>query len=143
MKRAVVVLLLLIANAVFGSDKATTPDTAPGKLFQEWLEAFNAADGAALRKIAETRYTPAVRAGRSAGEIAEGQLESRQSNGGFDVLGIEHSSPTELTVALRSRGVFPRFLRLTLKVDAAGPELLTERKVSPMGLPANGGEGRK
>lgn len=55
MKRAIVVLLLLIANAIFGAQQTTAPDTAPGKLLQEWLRALNAADADALRTFAETR----------------------------------------------------------------------------------------
>lgn len=143
MKRAVVVLLLLIANAVFGTSKGTTPDTPPGRLLQEWLRAFNAGDEPALRKFAESRYTAQARGGRSVGEIVEGQLGSRQSNGGFDVHRVEHSSPTELTVALKSRATFPRFVRLALKVDASAPELLVERKASPMELPPDAPDARQ
>ena len=75
MRRAVVVLLLLIANAVFGAEKAgdarashgvSVPQTKGGQLFQEWLTAYNAGDVDALRKFAETRYTPEARDGRSA-----------------------------------------------------------------------------
>ena len=144
MKRAIVVLLLLIANAVFGTSKETTiPATAPGRLLQEWLTAFNAADEAGLRKFADKRYTEQARGGRLAGEIVEGQLESRQSNGCFDLFKVEHSTPTDLTVALKSRGTFPRFVRLALKVDARAPELLSERRASAMTMPANSGEERK
>ena len=144
MKRAIVVLLLLIANAIFGASKETTiPDTAPGRLLREWLTAFNAADEAALREFAGKRYTAQARGGRSAGEIVEGQLESRQSNGGFDLYKVERTSPTELAVALKSRGTFPRFVRLELKVEASAPEMLAERRASPMSLPAASEEERK
>jgi hypothetical protein len=69
MRRAVVVLLLLIANAVFGSENAgdarasqgvAVPQTTAGQLFQEWLAAYNAGDREALRKFAER----AIRRGR-------------------------------------------------------------------------------
>ena len=51
MRRAVVVLLLLIANAVFGAEKAgdaraphrvSVPQTKGGQLLEEWLTAYNA-----------------------------------------------------------------------------------------------------
>ena len=59
MKRAIVVLLLLIANALFGAEKGTAPNTAP--------EARNA---------------------RSPKEIAQGQLANRQSNRRFDIVAV-------------------------------------------------------
>ena len=135
MKRAIVVLLLLIANAVFGSSTTRVPDTAPGTLLQEWLAAVNAADADGLRKFAETRYTSEAREGRSASEIAEAQLENRESNGGYDVFKVEQSTPTDLTVVLKSRGTFPRFSRLGFKVADATSSVLTERNGVAIGLP--------
>lgn len=128
MKRAVVVLLLLIANILFASDQVTLPDSAPGKLLSEWLTAYNAADAIALREFAEKRYSPEARGGRSAEEIAEGQIDGRRSSGGLDLLKIENSSPTELVVILKARSVFPRLNRLALKVGEHNASLLIERK---------------
>ena len=66
MRRAIVVLLLLIANAVFGMSKETAiPDTAPGRLVQEWLTAFNAADRSALREFADAKALGSARAARA------------------------------------------------------------------------------
>ena len=143
MKRAIVVLLLLIANAVFGSSTTTAPDTAPGKLLQEWLTAFNGADGDALRKFAETRYTTEARQGRSAADIAEAQLENRQANGGWDFFKVEQSTPTELTVLLKSRATFPRFGRFTFKVAAPDASVLVDRKGALAELPEEERSARK
>lgn len=134
MKRAVVVLLLLIANAVFGNSRDAALDSPAGKLFAEWLAAYNAADGAALRKFAETRYTPEARQGRTASDIAEGQLESREASGGYDVADAQNADGT-LAVTLKSRGSFTRFVKLSLKVNDA--QLITERKVSGAAPPSD------
>ena len=75
MRRAVVVLLLLIANAVFGSEQAgdarashgvSLPQTAASQLLAEWLSAYEAGDREALRHFAATRYTPEAHAAGAA-----------------------------------------------------------------------------
>ncbi|MBA2622266.1 MAG: serine hydrolase [Chthoniobacterales bacterium] len=129
MKRAVVVLLLLIANAVFASSEVKPPDSGPGKLLAEWLRAYNGADATALRDFAEKHLTPEARDGRPAAAIAQNQIEGRQSSGGFELVKIETSSATELAAILKTRSVFPRFLRLSFKVSERDPALITERKV--------------
>ncbi|MEO5720513.1 MAG: serine hydrolase domain-containing protein [Chthoniobacterales bacterium] len=144
MKRVAVVLLLLIANAIIlGSSKVSVPETAPGKLFQEWVTAFNAEDLAALRKFAETRYSEEARGGRSAQEIAEGQLENRQSNGGWELVKVEESTPLALTVLLKSRGTFPRYGRFTYQVKESEPTKLAQRRAAPAGPPADANRERK
>src|SRR5215203_308708 len=131
MKRAVVVLLLLIANILFGSSKVTPPDSAPGKLLGAWLAAYNAADIPALRDFAEKHYTPEARGGLSPDNIAQFQKESRQSSGGFDLLRVENASAFELTAFLKGRNAFPRTVRLSLKVSEQDPTHLLERKALP------------
>lgn len=143
MKRVAVVLLLLIANAILGSSKATLPETAPGKLFQEWLAAFNSADKEALRKFAETRYSAEARDGRSPQEIAEGQLENRQSNGGWELVKVEKSAPLEMTALVKSRGTFPRYARFTFEVNESEPTILAHRRAGPASLPAEAISERK
>jgi hypothetical protein len=145
MRRAVVVLLLLIANAVFGSDNAgdaraphrvAVPSTVAGQLLEEWLTAYNSADREALRKFAATRYTPEARKGRSADAIADGQVESYQGSAGYDLVKVEESAPTELAAVLKSRGTFARYLRLSLKLAAADQPLLADRTVALLPVPA-------
>jgi CubicO group peptidase (beta-lactamase class C family) len=154
MRAAIVVLLLLLANALVAAEKpggnaaagapaVAVPQTAAGKLLEEWLTALNAADGEALRKFAETRYTPEARGGRSPAAIAEGQFGSRQSSGGFDVAAIEESSADRLVVILRSRGVFTRYNRLSLKLAEPDRPLIAERRVAPAPPPAGANDGRK
>ena len=143
MKRVAVVLLLLIANAIFGSGEITVPDTAPGKLFQKWIAAFNAADVSALRTFAETHYSAEAREGRSVQQIAEGQLENRQANGGWDLVKVEQSTPLELAVLLKSRGTFPRYARFAFKVSEAEPTKLAQRKAGPASPPADASRERK
>ena len=143
MKRVAVVLLLLIANAIFGSSGITVPDTAPGKLFQEWVAAFNAADISALRKFAETHYGPEARTGRSPEQIAQGQLEDRQTVGGWDLVKVENSSPLNLTVLLKSRATFPRYMRFGFEVSERDPTRLIQRRADSAGLPAEAVDERK
>lgn len=71
MKRAVVVLLLLIANALFGSTGVTPPDSVPGKLLREWLAAYNSADISGLKQFAEKRCMSEARGGRPADDSAD------------------------------------------------------------------------
>ncbi|MBA2432764.1 MAG: serine hydrolase [Chthoniobacterales bacterium] len=127
---------MLIANALLASDKAT-PDSPAGQLSQKWLSAYNAADEAALRSFVEEHYTPEARSGRSAAEIAEGQLEGRQVTQGLDVVESNAASPAELDVLLKSRGTFIRFLRLSLKLNESGK--IAERRVAPAPPPAEAG----
>jgi CubicO group peptidase (beta-lactamase class C family) len=110
------------------------PDTTAGKLLNEWLAAYNAGDEEGLRKFAESRYTPDARGGRPAAAIAEGQMQSRGSSGGYDVAKITESSPASLTAVLRSRGPFTRYVALTLKLTAPDQPLLAERKAAPASL---------
>ena len=66
MKRPVVVLLLLIANALVSTDRQTTmPERDPGRPVQEWLIASNAADEAAPRNSAAKRSSGSARAARA------------------------------------------------------------------------------
>ena len=145
MRRAVVVLLLLIANIVFGSDKAgdarashrvAVPATTAGRLLEEWLTAYNAGDRTALRKFSETRYTPEARKGQSPDAFAEAQVESRANSGGYDLLKVEEVSPTQLTAVLKSRGTWTRYVRLSLKLAAADQPLLADRTIESSPLPA-------
>ncbi len=141
MKRLTVVLLLLLANAILGSGKVTLPATAPGRLCHDWLAAFNAADLAALRQFAETRYSPEARRGRSPEEIATGQLGDRRSNGGWELIEVEQSTPRELTVLLKTRGTFPSYARFTFVADEAGK--LAQRRAGPASAPAGARAERK
>ena len=145
MRRAVVVLLLLIANIVFASEKAgdsrashrvAVPSTTAGRLLDEWLTAYNAADREALRKYSETRFTPEARKGQSPDAFAEAQVESRANSGGYDVLKVEELSPTHLAAVLKSRGTWTRYVRMSLTLAAADRPLLAERTVGPAPLPA-------
>jgi CubicO group peptidase (beta-lactamase class C family) len=145
MRRAVVVLLLLIANIVFGSEKAgdsrashrvAVPSTAAGRLLDEWLTAYNAGDREALRKFSDKRYTPEARKGQSPDAFAEAQAESRENSGGYDLVNLEEVSPTLLAAVLKSRGTWTRYVRLSLKVTAADQPLLVERTVGPAPIPA-------
>ena len=136
MKRAVVVLLLLIANAIFGADPTKLPETAPGQLMQEWLDALNRADAAALAKFAEEHYTPPLFHGRSANEIGQAQKEMRQTMGAFAPYRIEQNTPTELSVVLKAdNGFVPRFSRLSYTVDPANPAKLQARKIAMIATP--------
>ncbi len=110
---------------------------------QEWLAAFNAADLAALQNFAANHYSEAARGGRSAQEIAEGQLENREANGGWELAKVEESTPLSLTVLLKSRGTFPRYGRFTYEVSEGEPTKLAQRRAAPASPPAEAGRERK
>jgi D-alanyl-D-alanine carboxypeptidase len=133
MKAAVIVLLLLIAKTILAADQAV-PDTPAGMLFQKWLAAYNAADGEALRRFVEEHYAPAATGGRSAAEIVDGQLQGRQATKGFDAAEVNASSGNDIDVVLKSRSTFPRYLRLSLKLDDSGK--IVARNVGPAAPPA-------
>jgi hypothetical protein len=70
------------------------PDTAAGRALQTWLDVFNGGDESRMQAFA-TQY-----------ELSPGTLEMpslRKLTGGFDVLGVEKSSPLEIVFILREK----------------------------------------
>jgi hypothetical protein len=72
MKRAVVVLLLLIANAIFVSNKNRPTAPAPVELLRQGRQTRNAAEDAATKKAREESLRDNDPIPDSAAEVAEG-----------------------------------------------------------------------
>ncbi len=79
--------------------------------FDEWLDAFNRNDRAALTEFNARRF------GDPEHNI-EYLLDSREETGGLDVVEVERSEPLEL-VALTQERSFPVQRRITVQVEDA------------------------
>jgi hypothetical protein len=100
MNRAVVVLLLLIANAIVSTRVETTTDT-PSRPFREWRTPSPAGGEKPPRKVVAPFYAK-VAPGGSAASTAGEQLGSRRCDGGFDVYALASPSSTTLIASLDS-----------------------------------------
>lgn len=76
------------------SGAPTSPDTPAGHAFRTWLDAYDAADSAALEAYAR-QYEPAM--------SAHTQLVFRKHTGPWVVASIARSEPRRLEAALRAR----------------------------------------
>jgi len=97
MKRAVVVLLLLIANTIVGESTQPTSETAPSRLLREWQAT---SDAGALREIAEMSSTAGARNERSPSDMAQGAAPGMSAapsilwNEGSTVVALSNVDPT-------------------------------------------------
>lgn len=109
---------------------AEPPDTPAGRTLAAWLEAFNSADRAKLKAFLDVH----VPKGR-----VEDVLEYREETGGFDLLRITKSEPTELTALVRARET-GNYAELTLHVRSEPPHrtarLALKRTPRPADIPA-------
>jgi hypothetical protein len=97
-------LSLISAAGVFA--QPTIPDTAAGRVFAAWLDAFNSGDQARITAFYQ-RYQPE--------QPVEGMITFRANTGGFELLSIENSEPRHLDARVkeRNRGL-TAFARLQL-----------------------------
>ena len=96
MNRAVVVLLLLIANAIV-STRQTTTDT-PSRSFRELRAPSRAGGEKPPRKVIAPFFASRAPSG-AATQMAGEQLESRRASGGFDLSTLTDPSSAKLTAA--------------------------------------------
>jgi hypothetical protein len=94
-KGLVFALVLTGAAALRGQTPAPRiPDTGAGRIFQQWLNAYNAGDSLALIEYAR-QYEPELNVALN--------LAGRAVSGGVDVQSIEESDARHLAVMLKTR----------------------------------------
>lgn len=117
---SVVGLLLCFVTPALAKPPAETA-------FDEWLDAFNSNDRAALAEFNARRF------GEPEHNI-EYLLDSREETGGLDVVEIEHNAPLEFVALTRERA-FPVERRITVKVEDAGSSRLEYITQDPLQIP--------
>jgi hypothetical protein len=106
-------------------------DTAAGRRLKEWLAAYNSGDERRVTDFIATRYAPSALAGRTPRELAQRELLSHDQTGGYSVIRIEEATAHRLTARLQQWNN-EGFARLTLRVDPADPERITDLGRSPI-----------
>lgn len=101
------------AASVSASVELAIPDTAAGRRFSAWLQAFNAGDAAALAAFGQS-FVPGA-----AAPPPGGLLGFRSRTGGFDLRKIVDAEERRLIVVMEGRSD-GQFARLTLELDAEG-----------------------
>jgi hypothetical protein len=81
-------------SGVVTQQGAAVPDTPAGRLFKEWLDAFDSGDSTRLDAFYK-KYQPS--------RSAAGDVEFRRSTGGLDMVSVEKSEPLHLECIVKSR----------------------------------------
>jgi CubicO group peptidase (beta-lactamase class C family) len=107
------------------SAQVSSPNTAPGRLLQQWIETFNAGDVEKRARFIREHYDASVLEGVQPEQIARRGLEFREmAGGGFDLYKVTQSSETEVKALLREKGGFG-WAVLDIKTDPAKPEIIS------------------
>ena len=142
MTRLTAPILLLMATAAGAQPAASLPETPPGKLMHEWVQAFNATDRAKLATFIREHYSDGVLRGRPPEEIASNQLRLRERLGPLEVSSIEKSTDIELIAVFKTPGVLPQFVRAAWQTDGAKPNRIQSSAITPVAAPASAGFGK-
>lgn len=84
----------LTLGLALGWAQPAVPDTAAGRVFKAWLEAFNSGDRARLDAYYK-KYEP--------DKSAEDMMAFRDTTGGFELLSIEKSDPLHLEFRVKEK----------------------------------------
>jgi CubicO group peptidase (beta-lactamase class C family) len=122
------VLAFVLCFATIAGAQPAVPATPAGRVFTAWLSAFNAGDNAALAAF-DAAHRP------DAPPIAQ-TLRFRSDTGGFTLLRIERSTPTELVALLEERDS-RRLDRLELEVTTDTPPIVVNSKLRPAPRPVD------
>ena len=107
------------------SAQVSSPNTAPGRLLQQWIETFNAGDVEKRAKFIKEHYEPSVLEGVQPEEMARRALDFREmTGGGFDLYKVTQSSESEVRAVLREKSGFG-WAVLDIKTDPAKPEIIS------------------
>lgn len=97
-------------SVTFSPRLATIPDTPAGRQLAGWLQAFNSDNPEAFEAYIRQEYP--------AGSAPPGADRNfRNLTGGFEFLGVESASKSQIVVLLRERNWEDSYARLTLEVE--------------------------
>jgi CubicO group peptidase (beta-lactamase class C family) len=103
------------------------PDTAAGKQFAAWLNAFNSGDKAQMEAVAS-------RFANSVDRNTDGMLDFYRRTGGFELKKIEESTDTKITGLFQER-ITDQIARFVMEVEAAEPHKITTWNARPIASP--------
>jgi CubicO group peptidase (beta-lactamase class C family) len=137
MKIILVIIFSLIipAGSLTAQTKtaAVIPDTPAGLQLKEWLRVFASGDDAAFKLFVSEHYSKALLAENDATYRADRAARTYLDTRGFNLRDIEKSTDDEIVVLAQS-SLTGLWFRLTMKVESAGPHLITEytsRRIQP------------
>lgn len=119
------------------TNPGTIPDTAPGRLFRGWLEAFNRGEEAHLQDFIAAHYSETVLNGQTPAERVKRALAFRADIGGSnEVVRVERSTPTEIEILCNEKDGL-EFLKVSFAIDPQKPELIAMARFETMPPPAD------
>jgi CubicO group peptidase (beta-lactamase class C family) len=131
--RKVLISILLACTPL--PAQVSAPNTAPGRLLQQWIETFNAGDVEKRTKFIREHYNPTLLEGAQPEQMARRALEFREmTGGGFDLYKVTQSSENEVRALLRERGGFG-WAVLEIKTDPARPEIIAAATIDEAPAP--------
>src|SRR5262249_46202471 len=116
----------VICAPASGYQQPVPPDTAAGRVFNEWLKAFNSGDPAAITAFNNNHR----RQPRPPGQT----LNLREQTRGFTRLRVEKSEKQSITVLLQERNT-DQLGRLEIVVDSEEPPKTVRESLIPASHP--------
>jgi beta-lactamase family protein len=95
-------LFLCLCVSTISAAQATIPDTPAGRLWQQWLEIFNAGDVPKLTEFIARHFSEKMLDGRTPAAEARREMNLRDRMGNFEVFRVESSSPNDLKLLVRT-----------------------------------------
>ena len=106
--------LTLVLSFACAWAQPAIPDTPAGRVLRAWFEAFNSGDRGRIEAYLK-QYDP--------DKEVEGQLSFRQQTGGFDLVSIDKSEPTQIAFHVKEKGGPTTALGKLALNDAAPPRV--------------------
>jgi D-alanyl-D-alanine carboxypeptidase len=125
-KTLLISLSLLLASVICAA-QTQVPDTAAGKQFSAWLQAFNSG-GDAYRQFLQKTFPSRL-------QRIDGDLDLRERSGGFDVKKIEEATATKI-VALVQERASDQMARLTVEIQPDEPHQIARFQGQAVPRPA-------
>ena len=124
-KRRWFVLVLLLCAPTIALAQAAIPDTAAGRTFKAFLDAFNSGDRANIEAYYRTYGDTS---NPNAMPPPDAQMQFRNMTGGFDVLQIVKSEPLHLEAVVKERNSSNKGLA-TLDVKQGEPATVVDMQI--------------
>lgn len=130
-----VLFLIISASTASTQTQITLPDSNAGKQLREWLRVFDSGNDQSYIQFIANHYSKALLTENDADYRGDRQARIYLDTQGFNLRDIEKSSENEVVVLAQAR-LSELWFRLTLKVDAAPPHLITEYTAQRIPPPA-------